>query len=130
LRRVAEFGNVWNPLGYNPVSETYLAEYADDLVGKPLPTAGTTPARLTADLSVLKELSEPFGRQLSDLEVVVNVGRADIVRAGSSDQEVIDFLGQYVEAGATGFVVPAAGNSAKEGVAYLAHFFSEILAKL
>src|SRR5439155_5222938 len=43
LKRVAEFGDVWTPLGFTVVNESYRESHEEELAGKSLPTSGTTP---------------------------------------------------------------------------------------
>ena len=74
LRRVAELGDVWHPLGFTVVDDAYRTANADELAGKQLPTSGTTPERLARDLATVRGLAEETGRDLADLRVVVYSG--------------------------------------------------------
>lgn len=142
LRRVAEFGNVWHPLGPTVVDDNYKAAYADELSGKALPTSGTTPQKLRRDLEYVKLLAHKAGRDLSALEVVVLPGlpvdegadspssREKMLRVAKGGDQMIDWLGRYVEAGATGFSIAPPGDSLDECEEQLQRFAEDAIPQL
>jgi probable F420-dependent oxidoreductase len=140
LRRVAEFGDVWHPLGFTVMDDKYRAAHADELAGKKMQTSGTTPDRLREDLSYLHRLADEAGRDLSGLQVVVFPGLPDGDSIASSRDEalgvaeggdrVIEWLNRYVEAGATGFVVAPPGNSLDECVEHLRSYAAEVMPRI
>jgi len=140
LQRVVEFGNVWHPLGFTVMDEGYKAANAAELAGKTLPTSGTTPDRLRRDLDYLKGLADEAGRDLSDLQVVVLPGppvdEEDTSLAASVEKTLrlteggdraVDWLGRYVDAGATGFVVAPPGESLYECAEHLRRYAAEVI---
>jgi probable F420-dependent oxidoreductase len=141
LRRVADFGDVWNPMGFDIVDERYRAANEEELAGKKLPTGGTTPKRLRQGLDYLQHLAETASRDLSALQVIVYPGApvdeeggppllesvGDVTRGGP---RVLDWLGRYVEAGATGFVIAPPGDSLQECGDRLEQFAAEVIGQL
>jgi probable F420-dependent oxidoreductase len=143
LQRVVEFGNVWHPLGFTVMDEGYKAANAAELAGKTLPTSGTTPDRLRRDLEYLKGLADEAGRDLSDLQVVVLPGppvdEEDTSLAASVEKTLrlteggdraVDWLGRYVDAGATGFVVAPPGESLDECAEHLRRYAADVVPQL
>jgi len=143
LQRVVEFGDVWHPLGFTVIDEKYKAANAGELAGKALPTSGTTPQRLRHGLEYVKQQADEGGRDLSSLQVVVlpglPVGEEESSLASSKEEgfqvaeggdQVVDWLGRYVEAGATGFVVAPPGDSLEECVDHLRRFAAEVIPQL
>ena len=120
-RRVAEFGDVWNPLGFTVVNDAYKAAHATELSGKPLPTSGTTPEKLASDLALVNRMAADSGRDLSGLKV----GSAP-PRSASQ----LDWLRQYAEAGATGFVYSAPGNTPEECIKNIDDYAAEVIGTL
>ncbi len=137
LRRVAEFGDVWHPLGFTVMDESYRAAHADELAGKKMQTSGTTPDRLRSDLRYVNRLAEESGRDLSGLQVVVFPGlpggdsiassRDEALGVAEGGDRVIAWLNAYVEAGATGFVVAPPGDSLDECVDHLRRYAEEVM---
>jgi probable F420-dependent oxidoreductase len=136
LRRVARFGDVWHPMGFTVISEQYKQRHGEALQGRTLPTSGTTPRKLREGIEQIQALASEAGRDLSDLEVVVLPGLPDAEgrgdrpfakRAGVSQDEVVDWLGQYVEAGATGFYVSPTGSSLEECQEHLERYAAEVI---
>jgi alkanesulfonate monooxygenase SsuD/methylene tetrahydromethanopterin reductase-like flavin-dependent oxidoreductase (luciferase family) len=121
LKRVAEFGDVWTPLGFTVVNESYLASHEEELAGKSLPTSGTTPEQLAAGIARAKELAADAGRDLSTLQVVV---------APNKLTTRIERLREYAEAGATGFVFNVPGESVAECRANIDWYAAEVMATL
>jgi alkanesulfonate monooxygenase SsuD/methylene tetrahydromethanopterin reductase-like flavin-dependent oxidoreductase (luciferase family) len=140
LRRVAEFGDVWHPMGWEIFDATDKAAAAGELSGKTLPQGGTTPDRLRRDLAYARRLADDAGRDLSRLEVVVLPGTpggesvATLVREGprepQSAERDLDWLGRYLDAGATGFAVFPHGASLEECAEYLRWHAAEVMAPL
>ena len=142
LHRLAEFGNVWHPIGATVVDDTYKAAHAEELTGKALPTSGTTPDRLRKDLDYVKRLGEQKGRDLSTVEVVVLPGapadpeanptssREQMLRVAQGGNRLIDWLGSYLEAGATGFSIAPPGNTLEECSEHLQQFAEDAIPKL
>jgi probable F420-dependent oxidoreductase len=110
-RRVAEFGDCWNPLGFTVVDDAYQAANADELAGKALPTSGTKPDQLRRGLAEIAEMAQAASRDISHLQVVVYPGAPtqsslqDRQAARPTSEQMMDWYGQYLDAGATGFVV-------------------------
>jgi probable F420-dependent oxidoreductase len=119
LRRVAEFGDCWHPIGFTVVDEVYKAANQDELADKSLPTSGTTPGRLRKGLSEIARLAEEGSRDISDLQVVVLAGKpVEDMSSGRApradtpgDDRMVDWYGQYLDAGATGLVFSARAGS-------------------
>jgi probable F420-dependent oxidoreductase len=119
LRRVAEFGDCWHPIGFTVVDDDYKAANQADLADKELPTSCTTPWRLRKDLTEIRRLAEERSRDISELQVVVLAGKPveDMSSARSpgtdtpSDDLMVDWYGQYLDAGATGLVYSARASS-------------------
>jgi probable F420-dependent oxidoreductase len=137
LHRVAEFGDVWHPLSFEPVDHAYFAAHREQFKDS-MQTGGTTPERLRTGLAYVDQLCAG-SRDLSSLDVVVNTGRRlddqgsvgplvitgeQIVLGGA---RVLDWFGQFVEAGATGFSITPTGNSAAECLNNLARFAQDVI---
>jgi alkanesulfonate monooxygenase SsuD/methylene tetrahydromethanopterin reductase-like flavin-dependent oxidoreductase (luciferase family) len=130
MRRVAEFGDVWHPLAFQPVDDAYFAAHKEDFTDS-MQTGGTTPALLRDGLEYIRELAASAGRDISSLQVVVNTGRLpDDPRSALGATRVVDHLGRYAEAGATGFSISLPGDSGPECVVNLARFADEIIPQL
>jgi probable F420-dependent oxidoreductase len=141
MRRVAEFGDVWHPLGFQPVDDAYFAAHRHEFTDS-MQTGGTTPARLREGLDFIEDCAGTSGRDISDLKVVVMVGRTVDVRAHAGSltsvgddnhahrARVVDLLGRYLEAGATGFTIGSLGESASEILDDLAQFAEEVIPQL
>jgi probable F420-dependent oxidoreductase len=136
LRRVAEFGDVWHPMGFTVISEQYQRSHGEELEGRSLPTSGTTPQRLREGIEQIRRLADEAGRDLPDLRVVVLPGLPDEEERGRrafakdarvSQDQVVDWLGQYVEAGATGFYVSPTGASLEECREHLERYAAEVI---
>jgi probable F420-dependent oxidoreductase len=67
MRRVAEFGDVWHPLGGPVIDEAYTSAHTRELAGKPLPTSGTTPDKLRNGIEFIRQLADEAGRDISHL---------------------------------------------------------------
>ena len=142
ITRAVEFGDVWHPLGFTVVHEEYRVDHEDELAGKTLPTSGTTPDRLREGLAHAARLADAAGRDLSSLEVVVMPGPppADVdgrlpsnvtgSSAARGGQRTIDWLAEYVDAGATGFVMGVGGATIEKCTANLEVLASEVVARL
>jgi alkanesulfonate monooxygenase SsuD/methylene tetrahydromethanopterin reductase-like flavin-dependent oxidoreductase (luciferase family) len=127
MRRVAEFGDVWHPLGFEPVDEEYFASHKQEFTDS-MQTGGTTPELLRSGVDYIKELAAKAERDLSNLKVVVMAGGTADVRAGTD--RVVDNLGRYIQAGATGFSMSAPGDTAEECRDNLARFAEEVIPQL
>jgi probable F420-dependent oxidoreductase len=121
LKRVAEFGDVWTPLGFMVVNDAYQAAHEDELAGKSLPTSGTTPEQLAADIAFVKTRAADAGRDLSHLQVVV---------APNKLTTRIERLREYVDAGATGLVFNVPGETADECRTSIDSYAAEVMAVL
>jgi probable F420-dependent oxidoreductase len=142
LQRVVDFGEVWHPIGFTVIDDRYKAANQDELAGKALPTSGTTPERLRQDLRHVKQLAEKAGRDVGALEVVVLPGlpvdeegslassREEVLRVAEGGDRMIDWLGRYIEAGATGFSIAPPGNSLDECSDHLQRFAAEAIPQL
>lgn len=133
MRRVVEFGDVWYPLGFEPVSEAYMKAHEEEFTNS-MQTGGTTPDRLRDGLDYIFQLAERTSRDLTGLGVVVNLGAQDMADMNRADapaarcaEQVIDWLGRYLESGATGFSIRALGSSPGECIEYLAQFADEVI---
>jgi probable F420-dependent oxidoreductase len=121
LERAVKVGDVWHPLGFVVISDEFMAANRADFVGETMQTDGMTPARIAAALRLIEPVAEECGRDLSSLEVVVMPGpppaqvdgeRPAVVtgaQASKGGQAVVDWFGEYLDAGATGFVLGLAG---------------------
>jgi probable F420-dependent oxidoreductase len=127
MRRVAEFGDVWHPLGFQPVSDAYFAAHKQEFTDS-MQTGGTTPGLLRSGLAYIEDLAAKSQRDISDLKVVIMAGSTADVRGGTD--RVVDNLGRYIQAGATGFSISAPGESAKECTDNLARFAEEVIPQL
>lgn len=127
MRRVAEFGDVWHPLGFEPVDEAYFASHEQAFTDS-MQTGGTTPELLRKGVDYIRESATDSPRDLTDLKVVVMAGGTVDVRAGTD--RVVENLGRYIEAGATGFSMSAPGTSAAECHDNLARFAEDVIPQL
>jgi hypothetical protein len=127
MRRVAEFGDVWHPLGFEPVDEAYFASHEQAFTDS-MQTGGTTPELLRKGVDYIRESATDSPRDLTDLKVVVMAGGTADVRAGTD--RVVENLGRYIEAGATGFSMSAPGASAAECHDNLARFAEDVIPQL
>jgi probable F420-dependent oxidoreductase len=136
IRRVAEFGDVWHPMGFTVFSEEHKVRHGDELAGKALPTSGTTPQQLRDGIEEIRRLAGEADRDLGDLQVVVlpglpvdETGSRAFAGSGArvSQDQLIDWLGQYVEAGATGFYVSPTGSSLDECEEHLERYAAEVV---
>ncbi len=140
LERVVAFGDVWHPLGMTVVDGAYKAAHADEFAGKALPTDGTTPVKLRESLAYLDGIAEKAGRDLNGLEVVLLAGlpadedetsvREKMLSLTEGGERTIDWLGRYIEAGATGFFIVPPGDSLEEGSEHLQRFAEEVIPQL
>jgi hypothetical protein len=126
MRRVAEFGDVWHPLAFQPVDDARFSTHEQDFTDS-MQTGGTTPELLRSGLGYIRDLAETAGRDVSDLKVVMMAGRT--LNDRGDDARVIDSLGRYIEAGSTGFSMSAPGDSATECIDHLARFADNIIAR-
>jgi probable F420-dependent oxidoreductase len=141
MARVAAFGDVWHPLSFQPVDDAYFAAHEADFTNS-MQTGGTTPELLRKGLQYIHDLTGPAGRDVTDLKVVVNAGARVHDGGGSGPSRrggdeialggdrVVNWLGRYVEAGATGFSISPPGDSPEECVANLARFAEEVIPQL
>jgi probable F420-dependent oxidoreductase len=130
MGRVAAFGDVWHPLAFQPVDDAHLAAHKDDFTDS-MQTGGTTPGLLREGIDYIRGLAAGTGRDVSSLQVVVNAGRLpDDPRSSSGATRVVDYLGRYTEAGATGFSISLPGDSGPETVENLARFAEEVIPQL
>jgi probable F420-dependent oxidoreductase len=138
IRRLVAFGDVWHPLGFTVVDDTYRVGHADELEGKSLPSSGTTPDLLRRGLASARELAEAGGRDMSNLGVVVYVGPPPGDETGRSlaetgtrlvhgGERMNDWLRSYIDAGATGFVVAPPGRTLGECKDQLDEFATDIM---
>jgi probable F420-dependent oxidoreductase len=127
MQRVAEFGNVWHPLAFQPVNDEYFAAHKEEFTGS-MQTGGTTPDLLRSGLDYIGNLAANIGRDVSDLKVVMMAGGIADIRAGKD--RVVDNLGRYLEAGATGFSMSAPGETVEECRDNLARFAEEVIPQL
>jgi probable F420-dependent oxidoreductase len=127
MKRVAEFGNVWHPLAFQPVNDEYFAAHKEEFTGS-MQTGGTTPDLLQSGLEYIGGVAAEAGRDVSDLKVVMMAGGIADVRAGTD--RVVDNLGRYLQAGATGFSMSAPGETVEECRDNLARFAEEVIPQL
>ena len=100
MRRVAEFGDVWHPLAFQPVDDAHYSAHEQEFTDS-MQTGGTTPELLRRGLDYIQDLAATSGRDLSDLKVVMMAGRS--LNPRGDENRVVDKLGRYIEAGSTGF---------------------------
>jgi probable F420-dependent oxidoreductase len=124
LRRVAEFGQVWHPLNFNAIDFAYERGYNEDVSKKRLPTGGTSAEQMKQDIATIRRMADENGRDLSDLQVVV------LNNMPLDEGKILDHLGPYIDAGATGFSLYPFGETNAERIAYLERFKSAIVPKL
>ncbi len=127
MRRVAEFGDVWHPLAFQPVDDAYFSAHKEEFADS-MQTGGTTPDLLRGGLEFIQDLAAKAERDVSDLKVVMMAGGIADVRAGID--RVVDNLGGYIQAGATGFSMSAPGDSPEECRDNLARFSEEVIPQL
>jgi probable F420-dependent oxidoreductase len=127
MRRVAEFGDVWHPLGFQPVDDAYFAAHEEEFTDS-MQTGGTTPDRLSSGLDYIKELAAKADRDISNLKVVIMAGGNLDLRRGPD--RVVENIGRYTQSGATGFSMSPPGNSAEECLDNLARFAEEVIPQL
>ena len=127
MRRVAAFGDVWHPLGFEPVDEAYFASHKQEFTDS-MQTGGTTPELLRSGVGYIQEVAAKSERDLGHLKVVVMAGGTADVRAGTD--RVVDNLGRYIEAGATGFSMSAPGETAEECHDNLIRFAEDVIPQL
>ena len=139
LQRAIAVGDVWHPLGFVVISDEFMAAHEAAFMGETMQTDGLTPDRLRAALAAARPFAEQHDRDLSTLEVVVMPGPppAELEgvhsaihtgsRASKGGQEIVDWFGDYVDAGATGFVMGLAGRTLDACRASLEHVASEVV---
>jgi probable F420-dependent oxidoreductase len=143
LRRVAHSGDVWHPLGWSVVDDTYREANAQELAGKVLPTSGTTPEKLAAGVEEIRRMADEAGRDIGHLQVVPYCGLPEdettrglpLTERGAmaiigGGPKVVDWLGRYLDAGATGFVVTTGGMTPAECIEQLHRFAEETAPEL
>lgn len=145
LRRVAEFGDVWHPTGFTIITDEYRDEFKDEMAGKSLPSSGTTPNCVREGIEQVRRFADEAGREIGDVKVVVLPGVpededgdgdgrrssvAQALRGGAGRDAMIDWLGRYIDAGATGFYVSPRGNSLPECTAFLERYAAEVIPQL
>jgi alkanesulfonate monooxygenase SsuD/methylene tetrahydromethanopterin reductase-like flavin-dependent oxidoreductase (luciferase family) len=124
MKRVADFGDVWHPLGFQPVDDAHFSAHEHEFT-ESMQTGGTTPDLLRRGLDYINDLAAKSGRDMSGLQAVVMAGST--LNVSGSDDRVIDSLGRYIEAGATGFSIAASGDSADEVIDSLARFAEQVV---
>lgn len=127
MKRVAEFGNVWHPLGFEPVDDAYFSAHKQEFTDS-MQTGGTTPELLRGGLNYIEDLAAKIDRDVSDLKVVIMAGNTLNVSRGSD--RVVERLGRYIEAGSTGFSMSPPGDSAAECIDNLARFAEEVIPQM
>jgi alkanesulfonate monooxygenase SsuD/methylene tetrahydromethanopterin reductase-like flavin-dependent oxidoreductase (luciferase family) len=134
---------VWHPLGFTVVDDAYKAQNAGELAGKQLPTSGTTPERVAEGLAEIRRRAGEAGRDVSHLQTVVYPGlpddeerrgrplseRGPLAIIGGGDK-VLDWLGRYVDAGATGFTVTTSAMTPSACIEQLQRFAEEVMPEL
>jgi probable F420-dependent oxidoreductase len=142
LERAIAVGDVWHPLGFVVISDEFMDAHRAEFAGETMQTDGMTPDRLRAALEAAAPFAEQRGRDLAALEVVVMPGpppgsvdgaRAAThsgTRASKGGAEIVDWFGQYVDAGATGFVLGLAGATLDECRESLEHVAAEVMPAL
>jgi probable F420-dependent oxidoreductase len=139
LARAIAVGDVWHPLGFVVISDDFLAEHRAEFEGETMQTDGLTPDRLRSALAAAAPVADAHRRDLSTLEIVVMPGAppaavdgarpvSDLGSRGSAgSQALVDWFGEYVDAGATGFVLGPAGRTIDRCRESLEHFASEVM---
>jgi probable F420-dependent oxidoreductase len=138
IQRVVAFGDVWHPIGFTVVDD--VARARAELKGRVLPSSGTTPQRLRQDLEYATRLADQAGRDLSSLQVVILPGpppdagshvfqtpKEKALDLAARRDRMVDWLGRYIEAGATGFVVVPPADSLEGCVDYLRAYAEEVV---
>jgi probable F420-dependent oxidoreductase len=139
LRRTIAVGDVWHPLGFVVISDEFMAAHRDEFANETMQTDGMTPDRVRAALDAARPFAEQCGRDLGTIEVVVMPGPPPASlegvhsaihtgsRASRGGQEIVDWFGEYVDAGATGFVLGLAGRTLDACRESLEHVASEVM---
>jgi probable F420-dependent oxidoreductase len=139
LERALAVGDVWHPLGFVVISDEFMAAHQAEFAGETMQTDGVTPSRLRVALAWAADFADRHARDLSSLEVVVmpgpppaSLGGAHSAihtgsRASRGGQEIVDWFGEYIDAGATGFVLGLAGSTLDACRASLEHVASEVM---
>jgi probable F420-dependent oxidoreductase len=140
IQRVVAFGDVWHPIGFTVIDDKARAANGGELDGKALPSSGTTPERLRQDLEYATRLADQSGRDLSSLQVVILPGpppdagvrvfqtpKEKALDLAARPDRMVDWLGRYIDAGATGFVVVPPADSLDSCVDYLRAYAAEVM---
>ena len=139
LERAISVGDVWHPLGFVVISDEFMDAHRAEFAGETMQTDGMTPDRLRSALTAARPFAEQRGRDLSSLEVVVMPGPPPAslegahsaihsgTRASRGGQEIVDWFADYVDAGATGFVLGLAGSTLDACRASLEHVAAEVM---
>jgi len=139
LERAIAVGDVWHPLGFVVISDEFMAAHHDEFEGETMQTDGMTPDRIRAALARARPFADERGRDLSTLEVVVMPGPPPSslegvhsaihtgTRASRGGQESVDWFGEYLDAGATGFVLGLAGATLDRCRESLEHVAAEVM---
>jgi probable F420-dependent oxidoreductase len=139
LERAIAVGDVWHPLGFVVISDEFMEAHRAEFAGETMQTDGMTPDRVRAALAAAGPFAEHHGRDMTTLEVVVMPGAppasVDVARpathtgtrASKGGQEIVDWFGQYVDAGATGFVLGLAGVTLDQCRESLEHVAAEVM---
>jgi probable F420-dependent oxidoreductase len=139
LERTIAIGDVWHPLGFVVISDAFMEAHRGEFVGETMQTDGMTPDRVRAALDAARPFAEERGRDLGTLEVVVMPGPPPASlegvhsaihtgsRASKGGQEIVDWFGEYVDAGATGFVLGLAGRTLDACRESLEHVAAEVM---
>jgi probable F420-dependent oxidoreductase len=139
VERAHSVGDVWHPLGFVVISDEFMAAHEAEFAGETMQTDGMTPDRVRAALAAASPFAERHGRDLTTLEVVVMPGAPPAsvdgarpathtgTRASTGGQEIVDWFGQYVDAGATGFVLGLAGATLAQCRESLEHVAAEVM---
>ena len=127
MKRVAEFGDVWHPLAFQPVDDAHYSAHEQEFTDS-MQTGGTTPELLRRGLDYIHDLAATSGRDLSDLKVVMMAGRSLTPRG--DENRAVDNLGRYIEAGSTGFSMSGTGDTATECIDNLARFAETVIPQL
>ncbi len=139
IRRAVELGEGWTPLAFDVIPDSYRRQHSVELAGKALPTSGTTPERLRDDLSYAAEVADAQGRSL-DIDVIVypgppqREGAATGVplanRTKADSEELVDWVGRFIESGATGYVAPLGAPDMAEHLEAMEAFATSVLPTL
>jgi probable F420-dependent oxidoreductase len=142
LERAIAVGDVWHPLGFVVISDEFMEAHRSEFAGETMQTDGMTPDRVRAALEAAAPFAERHGRDLSTLEVVVMPGPPPAslegvhsaihtgTRASRGGQETVDWFGEYLDAGATGFVLGLAGATLDRCRESLEHVAAEVMPAL